>query len=796
MISLSSDSGSDSEVEIVGSYSNKNDLLPLSSVRVEVNALNISTSVPCIDLTSLQPSLEEQNTSSRHNLVPLEVVDLTIDVDRPIKKKSMLSKECQTDEEVTGPQRQFTKADSQRKSAGHSEQDHKAIKICVRGKSQKALLHTKSSCYRSAYVKLNRLSILKNNPKSLLTLDRSCVNKAQTMSLHNNKDTNGVCPDLPKTVTFKRNKPFPEVSKDTLCQEEDSGSPKDFTLTYCSQAEDHLNHQNSQPSLTQDTDNAPTISSFACAPSSGNAQSTFSKEINCSSPSLPLGTLTVHPSLVASRNHSPVHSIIVPSEDVNSLSQITPNCESFKRIPPSKDLTSDKAPGSCSHTPQSSPLMSTTINQEEEPIIYEDELEAKSSETFSQGQWGVENESFEQRKTFATDSEDDKYEVCPAALKHSGADFLAEKDITRKSQMLCHQSLSLVYSTIDENYQEGTLQLLSDLLQPGFYPPKDITSHLLWGILLNSQSPHHNCVHAFDLLMRTQRYHLVDKLSAPWNWEKLSNVLEKQEHQPEMLCMFLEYVVQTLEDDFKAKQTTAALHQSLAKAVLSFDQFSHIRDVCKWLFSAIVKSTDCSDMEPEHIRIVANFQRMLSLSLEVDRSPAICCAKLSMELFHILISSATLRSQRMMLLESLQNKLLMCKLLEHLLNYSCPVKTSVPMSLSLLLHFLKHCTLSPDPKDGTEKWRRWDELVCLLWMLLLSYSAAMKGYLRDSQTEKRCRFGPSIYKPEDMVSKCAVLEAVEAFRTRSKDDIDEALPLHVVESVTYLRDHLLDVCQS
>lgn len=52
---------------------------------------------------------------------------------------------------------------------------------------------------------------------------------------------------------------------------------------------------------------------------------------------------------------------------------------------------------------------------------------------------------------------------------------------------------------------------------------------------------------------------------------------------------------------------------------------------------------------------------------------------------------------RMLLLESLQSKLLRCKLLEHLLDYACPLKISLPMSLSLLLHFLKNCTLAPDP---------------------------------------------------------------------------------------------------
>lgn len=71
--------------------------------------------------------------------------------------------------------------------------------------------------------------------------------------------------------------------------------------------------------------------------------------------------------------------------------------------------------------------------------------------------------------------------------------------------MLCRQSLSLVYSTMDENYPEGTLQLLSDLLQPSYYPPRDITSHLLRGILLDPQCPYHLCVQAFNLLKRTQR---------------------------------------------------------------------------------------------------------------------------------------------------------------------------------------------------------------------------------------------------------------------------------------------------
>lgn len=57
---------------------------------------------------------------------------------------------------------------------------------------------------------------------------------------------------------------------------------------------------------------------------------------------------------------------------------------------------------------------------------------------------------------------------------------------------------------------------------------------------------------------------------------------------------------------------------------------------------------------------------------------------------------------RMLLLKSLQSKLLLCKLLEQLLDYACPQKTSVPMSLSLLLHFMKNCTLAPDQTVNSE----------------------------------------------------------------------------------------------
>ncbi|MEQ2166653.1 hypothetical protein GOODEAATRI_030508 [Goodea atripinnis] len=45
-------------------------------------------------------------------------------------------------------------------------------------------------------------------------------------------------------------------------------------------------------------------------------------------------------------------------------------------------------------------------------------------------------------------------------------------------------------------------------------------------------------------------------------------------------------------------------------------------------------------------RIVSIFQRMLSLALEADRSPALNSAKLSQELFHMVLSHMPLRAHR------------------------------------------------------------------------------------------------------------------------------------------------------
>ncbi|KAM6953292.1 SUMO-interacting motif-containing protein 1 [Aplochiton taeniatus] len=412
-------------------------------------------------------------------------------------------------------------------------------------------------------------------------------------------------------------------------------------------------------------------------------------------------------------------------------------------------------------------------------------------------------------------SKEERRYVCPIALRQlrplmAGPIETLEEEEEEDSgfgapEQLCRQSLSLVYSTIEESYPEGTLQLLSDLLHPRFYPPRDITCHLLRNILLDHQSPHFLCLEAYDLLMRTQSHHMADRTTLPWDWDLLSAVMFEQKcarkHRCEVVRLLWEYVLQTLEDDFRVKLSMSTLKHSIAKDTLSCEMhYSQVRDVIHWLFAAIVKSTgnvettDENTEKDEHLRMVGILQKMLVLALEVDRSPTLSSAKLAQELFHSLLNTVMLRQHRLLLLGTLESSLLKCKLVEHLLDHACPLRTPLPMSRRLLLHFLRNCTLTPDPTDGEEGWKKWEELIQLLWMLLLSYDEVMKGHLRCSVTERANYSRPPVQTVHNVVPRSAVREAVEAFLARSQADLGQALPPHIDESLSYLQDHLMDSC--
>ncbi|CAL8333883.1 unnamed protein product [Gadus morhua 'NCC'] len=426
---------------------------------------------------------------------------------------------------------------------------------------------------------------------------------------------------------------------------------------------------------------------------------------------------------------------------------------------------------------------------------------------------GSDVEETYEEKSFGSGGQEDRGYVSPVRLQRlMGRPFLdqyidEEEDGSLDAAKVLHsQSLGQVYSTMEESMPEATVQLLADLLQPGFYPPKDISAHLLRGLLLGARCPLNLRVQAFDLLMKTQRHHRTDRSTIPWDWELLITTLDNQEdptkkHFCEVVRMLLEYVLRTMEDDFRAKLSSAALNESIARAFLSCTtQFTKVREVMGWLCAAIIKATaegggdERLRERDDHIRMVSAFQGMLRMALEVDCSPALSASRLSQELFHALLIVVPLRSHRKLLLDSLQSELLKCKLLQHLLEHSCSEKTALPMSLPLLLHFLKHSTLRQEPTDGAYRWPKWEELAEMLWMLLLSYNKVNKGDLRRPITET-CEHAATT-SPKDAVHRLAVCEAMESLLSRARADLGHDLPDHIEESLSYLQDQLLDVCQS
>nr|XP_023690302.1 SUMO-interacting motif-containing protein 1 isoform X1 [Paramormyrops kingsleyae] len=385
-------------------------------------------------------------------------------------------------------------------------------------------------------------------------------------------------------------------------------------------------------------------------------------------------------------------------------------------------------------------------------------------------------------------------------------------------EALCRRGLNLVNTTIEENFPEGTLQLLADFLHPRVWPPPQITKHLLRGILLNCQCPIALVSEAYTLLMRTQKYHPADCSSVPWDWELLCSVMNEQKpgwykdpskrHQSSVVRMLLQYVLQTLEDDFHLQLSQHSLFSSIASAMLSCDRrFSFVRDVIGWLVYAVKNSTGdpqrkASDTEEEmlkeqdeNLKVVFLLQRMLNLALEVDRSPTCSSNKISQELFQTLISIVPLRQHRLLLLETLDSSLLRCKVLELLLHNSCLHKSNTPMSLKLLLHFFQNAMPTTDPMDGAMKCSSWNELVQLLWMLLLSYEEVKEGHLRVSITERARYTRPPIQTVNDQITRAAVQEAANGFHFQLSADLGASVPPQLENLFSSLLGYLLDACQ-
>ncbi|XP_054453046.1 SUMO-interacting motif-containing protein 1 isoform X2 [Anoplopoma fimbria] len=742
VITLSSDSDpEDSDVEIIGSFSNamsKSDPLPLTAVRVEVDAVNVPTLY--IDLTDPRWTLPELKLKIQKPSA-LTVVDLTesnVANGTTWETNSLPPDDTRTKKESKSiNQTSHRQECNLQKSSSRDRAVFALPKDCSHLKPKKRPLDSQTQDPKQAdkthhgtpIVKLRRLPFHEAHIADLKTSKCSVyLNKDCTqMSLHLPKaDNNSGAPEC--ISNLRRTTASNGTHLDPSLDE----SPPQVVESVIRQEEQENNNTFTSTQLNgKISPHRPTPADSACSDKGGSVAT--SKEPStrddkrddlCSSELIPFPKSTslsqdeAERSLQREEFCSELEKLQLdkaesrqsylsdplfpnspatgpnPSEhfDLDSLSHTnpishnltsqvdpTPTSEHELAQSPSEKVKADEA-SNCSDflhwSVPNEPLLSVSNEDMDDSSgagTYRGDLGIDSPVSFlwQEGSDGDEvNKDSRFDLDFRVASREDRQFVCPVTLRKimSGPvqSLLDEEENGFGApEVLCRQSLSLVYSTIDESYTEGTLQLLSDLLQPGYYPPRDITSHLLRGVLLDPQCPYHLCVQAFNLLMRTQRHHMADKTTIPWDWELLTTVMADQRHPCEVVRMLLDYIVQTLEDDFQAKHSISALHHSITKATLSCDQqFPRVREVMKWLFSAIMKSTEHGETREAArerdalIRMVSIFQRMLSLALEVDRSPALSSGKLSQELFHMLISNIPLRAHRMLLLESLQSKLL------------------------------------------------------------------------------------------------------------------------------------------
>ncbi|XP_072368277.1 SUMO-interacting motif-containing protein 1 isoform X4 [Scyliorhinus torazame] len=418
----------------------------------------------------------------------------------------------------------------------------------------------------------------------------------------------------------------------------------------------------------------------------------------------------------------------------------------------------------------------------------------------------------------------------------------------KEPELISQRQCSMINSTIDENFPQGTLQFLMDFVSPQHYPPHKIVEYIIKKILLGNESSS-TILSAYMTLMKIQQLHPADISTVQWDWDLLAyHVENKDPHRKHSLTksdrlLFLQYVVQTLEDDFQLKHDVP--QQTIAKAVLSCDdKFSNVRNVIKWLIDTISKDSEeiqqknsplsSSPDSPQVLdsrypRVVCLLQKMLTLAVEVDRSPTCSSNKIAEAIFqHFLYISE--RSQRLTVLRSMESQLLRCKLLEVLFHHCTKKQNTLPMSLGKVLHFIKYakfpsetdpylppaapaCIPSATDAQGhpgpaahsplpittieehcSSKWQYWEELVNLLCLLLLSYQEVTKRHLRLSISE-RVKYvladTPPVLTTHDEITAKEVQTDMEEFYNRVLSDLGPPLNPQLEEQINLLKALLL-----
>uniref|UniRef100_A0A4X2JS98 SUMO interacting motifs containing 1 n=1 Tax=Vombatus ursinus TaxID=29139 RepID=A0A4X2JS98_VOMUR len=381
--------------------------------------------------------------------------------------------------------------------------------------------------------------------------------------------------------------------------------------------------------------------------------------------------------------------------------------------------------------------------------------------------------------------------------------LVQDKEVTenkeQKKEPIPQRRLRMVFSTIEENVPQETLQFLMDFVSPQHYPPKEIVSHVIKNILLGSGSMA-IVKEAYMLLMKIQQLHPANVASVQWDWK----LLTYEEELPGRI-FFLRYVVQTLEDDFQQvlRHQRHHLQRSIACTMLSCDKQPHnIRDIIQWLVGAV--TSDGLDHNEGHqqtflgsqfreVLVILHLQRMLSLAVEVDRTPTCSSNKIAEMMFGFVLNIPE-RYQREIFFTTMESHLLRCKVLEVLFLHSCEKPTSLPLSLAQTLYFLNHSTSLLRNQSDKSQWQSWDELVEHLQFLLSSYQHVITEHLRTSVIERKDllikKIRPHLQEGDDITSVDVEMEFT-AFRIRLARELGEPLVPQLQEKVFLLKLLLL-----
>ncbi|XP_009870745.1 PREDICTED: SUMO-interacting motif-containing protein 1, partial [Apaloderma vittatum] len=371
--------------------------------------------------------------------------------------------------------------------------------------------------------------------------------------------------------------------------------------------------------------------------------------------------------------------------------------------------------------------------------------------------------------------------------------WVEEDPRQQKPEFIPSGKLNMVRTTMEENFLEVTLHFLSDFVSHQHCPPKEIISHLIKQILLH---PHRGEIlkDIYTLLIKIQIEAKFCEVTGPG--VLLSMEYSPSQEKPPGWLLFLQYVVQTLEDDFQQNVRLRLLQKSIAKKVLSCDLcFNNVKEVVEWLVAAV---TGVGFSQPQEqlqkttsaeARVMFLLQRMLSIAVEVDKSPNCSSCKIADVMFPFILN-IPLRSQREAFLNTMESQLLRCKLLELLFQHSCDVPTTLPLSLAKILYFLSHSSVLLQYQDETAVWQRWDEMLQYLNLLLLSYQNVVLEHLRSSLSDRMDliiqKAKPKLQDSDDVSHRDIQLK-IEDFMSRMQQVLGQPFPQQIKEKLHLLR---------